>query len=184
MRDILFYLLAFSALASALLAVSLKEVLHAALALMASLFASAGIFLLLHAELLALAHVLVYIGGVVVFIVYVILLTKPEGETRKKNWQLQYGLAGLTVLGFLLLLFFSVPWKNLSNQKFNVNDESGSLTEAGLRLLTTSDSGFILAFELMSVLLLMALIGAASIAKKSDSDLDSVQSDLSKGKSL
>ena len=78
--DALFYLFSVIIITCAVLTVTLKHVLHAAICLMGCLFTTGALFLLMFAEFVAVMQVLVYVGGVVIFIIYAILLTSDLGE--------------------------------------------------------------------------------------------------------
>lgn len=174
MPDILFYLSAALIVMFAAMAVTMRHLLHAALALMGALFCTAALFILLHAEFVALVHVMVYIGGVVIFIIYTILLTARLGQEMPRISLFKHlaaGVAALALLGLLYLLWrHAGPELTAGHTPYtaaNVSQgEPGSLRAIGVRLLSTAPDGFMLPFELVSVLLLAAMIGAISIARR------------------
>jgi NADH-quinone oxidoreductase subunit J len=118
---------------------------------------------LLSAEFLAVAQVMVYIGGIVVFIVFTILLTCSLGErsleigTLRKVIAVVFSVA-VAVLAVLLL-------KNAHGIAQMPNEHFASLAEIGKRLLAADSNGFLLPFEAISLLLLISLIGAVTIAR-------------------
>jgi NADH-quinone oxidoreductase subunit J len=166
--DFLFYADAFLILACAAIAVSMRHLLHAALALMMSLFCTAGLFILLRAEFAALVQVMVYIGGVIVFIVYTILLTAQLGEDLPRiSLQKNLGAASAALAFGALLLF--VLWRGHAMDvpaNYEPSLDAGGLRDIGRRLLSSKSDGFVVPFEIVSLLLLAALIGAVSIARK------------------
>lgn len=173
--DVLFYADAALILGSALLAVSLRHVLHAALALMMALFSTAGLFLLLHAEFAALVQVMVYIGGVVIFIVYTILLTAQLGEEVPRSSagkQLGALVAALIFCALLLtVLWLGRAWEVPAAHAADAAlAQAGGVKGIGRRLLSTGPDGFLVPFEIVSLLLLAALVGAISIARKPAGD--------------
>ncbi|MCL2261017.1 MAG: NADH-quinone oxidoreductase subunit J [Fibromonadales bacterium] len=162
LKDILFYITAIIMVAGALLTVTVKNVLHSAIALIGTFFSSAVLYFLLHAEFVGVAQVMVYIGGVVVFIVLAILLTSHLGEEaleaskRRKIIAAFFALL-ISVLAVMLL-------REISSVTPTETEDFASLASIGKRLLSTEDTGFILPFEAISLLLLISLIGAITIA--------------------
>lgn len=165
----LFYADAFLMLGCAIIAVTVRHLLHAALALMMTLFCTAGLFILLRAEFAALVEVMVYIGGIIVFIVYTILLTSRLGEADSPGSSLPKKLGALAFsLSFCALLLFAL-WKGHAMEGLPghvPSVDAGGLVAIGRRLLSSKASGFVIPFEVISLLLLAALIGAVSIARK------------------
>ncbi len=167
-NDVLFYADAFLILSCAVVAVSMRHLLHAALALMMSLFCTAGLFILLRAEFAALVQVMVYIGGVVIFIIYTILLTAHLGEDLPKSTFARNLGAAAVALAFCALLLL-VLWRGHAADVpagYEPQLDAGGLREIGRRLLSSKSDGFVLPFEIVSLLLLAALVGAVSIARK------------------
>ncbi|OGQ98621.1 MAG: hypothetical protein A2505_07425 [Deltaproteobacteria bacterium RIFOXYD12_FULL_55_16] len=164
MSDLLFYLLATALVIFSLLAVHVPNLLHAAIALIASFFVTAAIYIMLEMEFLALAQIMLYIGGIVIFMLIIILLTTGIGEERRLPVTISRRLAGAGLaalfLGGLIVAFgrWTPPAPAGTNPAV-------SLDAIGLRLLATQN-GFVVAFELISVLLLTALVGAVVIARK------------------
>lgn len=166
--DFLFYADAFLIVVCGLIAVSMRHLLHAALALMMSLFCTAGLFILLRAEFAALVQVMVYIGGVVIFIIYTILLTAHLGEDMPRSSLPKNLAAAATALAFCGLLLF-VLWRGKASEiavSAEHTAETGGLKDIGRRLLGSGPEGFVVPFEIVSLLLLAAMIGAVSIARK------------------
>lgn len=147
------------AVTSAILVVSLKNLVRAILAL-ASLFLSiAGLYILLSAEFLGLVQILVYIGGVILLFLFLIMLTENLFEKTQVNF-LQRITGALLILS-LFAIFFSIFRKQPFQAIPNVNY---SIQEIG-RLLMTD---YLIPFEVVSLLLLVALIGAIVIARKEE----------------
>lgn len=168
-QDLLFYIDAALIIGCALFAVNLRHLLHAALALMMSLFCTAGLFILLQAEFAALVQIMVYIGGVVIFIVYTILLTAHLGEDLPRSTVTQrLGAGALALLSAAALLFILWRTKAATTPVGHVipGEEAGGIQTIGRRLLSYASDGFVIPFEIVSLLLLAALIGAVAIARK------------------
>ncbi|MEK9148508.1 MAG: NADH-quinone oxidoreductase subunit J [Candidatus Desantisbacteria bacterium] len=157
--EIAFYILAGMAITSAILVVSLKNLVRAILAL-ASLFLSiAGLYILLSAEFLGLVQILVYIGGVILLFLFLIMLTENLFEKSQVNL-----FQRITGIGLVLLLF-GIFISILMKQPFQAIPKTDySIQEIGKHLLTD----YLVPFEVVSLLLLVALIGAIVIAKKEE----------------
>lgn len=169
--DLMFYAVAFFMVVCAVATVTVKNILHSAIALIGTFFCTAVLFLLLHAEFLAIAQVLVYIGGVTIFVVFTILLTSQLGEQALLAPRMRRILAVL-----FSIVFFAIMAQMISSVPFpsttHAPTESGyaSMVEFGKRLLSAGPEGFIIPFEVISLLLLSALIGAITIARKPHED--------------
>lgn len=142
------------------LTVTLKNVFHAGLALVGTFFGVAGIYLMLEAEFLAVVQVLIYIGAIAVLILFAIMLTRGLMQSLNSNINKQWAWAALSIgvlfIGMLLVIL-QVPWAH-SGASIYLN----IVPYLGTSLLTT----YVLPFEVVSVLLLAALIGAFIIARE------------------
>jgi len=158
---ILFYVIAGLLVISSLMVVFLRNVVHCAMALVAALFLIAILFLMLHAPMLGVLQVLVYAGAIMVLFLFVIMFLNPNAvEPRRKLW---WGFGSLGALLFAASLAALL----VSNGKFlaapvAVNELFGSPEMLGQSLFTE----FVLPFEIASVLLLVAIIGAVVLAKR------------------
>ena len=159
MEAVVFYLFAFLILVSALMVVTLRNIFHCALFLILCLFSVAGIYVLLSAEFVAVVQVLLYVGAVAMLMIFAIMLTsKLAGrEIRMTNEQTVAG-------GFLSVVLALGLWYSLAHTYFRPVDTmpAPKSTLAIGNLLMTD---FVLPFELVSVILLAALIGAIIIAR-------------------
>lgn len=159
-EQLVFFLFAFVIVASALAVVGLKNIFHCALFLILCLFSVAGIYVLLHAEFVAVVQVLLYVGAVSILMIFAIMLTgRLTGKTVvMTNEQTFIGafLSLLVVLG--TILSFKQTYFRVSSA---MPAEKSSL-EIG-RLLMTK---YVLPFELVSILMLAAMIGAIVIARR------------------
>jgi len=142
-----------------LLVVLSRNLLHAALWLLPCLASVAGLFLLLGAEMLAAIQILVYCGGIVVLILFAIMLTQGLGhaDVRVTNQQLLWGSVGAAALAGVMLHLLSLQMWPLGTPTIP-GDVTGRLADALL-------SPYLLAFEVASVVLLVAMIGAIVIAR-------------------
>ncbi len=154
-----FYLFAAITVVSAMIVVFNKNILRAAFSLLFTLFGVAGLFLFLHADFLAATQVLIYVGGVLVLLLFGIMLTQKMVEVDIRSGRIQF-LPSLIAVGilfvFLMFLIFQTPWNLGEPAKFE--ETAGQI---GVLLMTE----WLLPFEVASVLLLAALVGAVSIAR-------------------
>ena len=168
--EVLFVALAVLAGAAGLLAVTSTRVVHCALWLVVCLGALAGVYLVLGAEVVALVQLLVYVGAVVVLVIFALMLTRApiEPSTRldgSLGQRLAAGAAGLAVMGVLAgTLIYAV-----GDTEVAVRTEQGAARPIGEAVF----SGWLLPFELLSVLLLAALVAAIAVSRKEPGKVES-----------
>ena len=157
---IVFWFLSAVILVSAFLVVSLRNIFHCALALVVCLSGVAGIFILLHAEFLAAAQVLIYVGAVSILIIFAVMLTTNLGKQNirqtNRNALIAFFVCVMFVLGVWGLLKKTDIWEYTTEILPSEN------TLAIGKLLMTE---FMLPFEVVSILLLAAIIGAIVLAR-------------------
>jgi NADH-quinone oxidoreductase subunit J len=158
-----FYLLALIALVAALLVVTQRNPVHSALALIMTLLSLAGIYLMLYAPFMAGVQIVLYAGGIMVLFLFVIMLVnlaKVEIEERfNKQWHVATAVTG--VLTVLIYAIFRRGYLALPNTVQTFAEQQN--TQQIGNLLYTK---FLLPFEVASVLLLVAMVGAVIMAKK------------------
>jgi len=157
---IVFYLLGFISLASALCVVTVKNIFRAALFLVLFFFSVAGLYLLLEAEFLAAVQVLIYVGAVTVLIIFAIMLTyKISDRTiRQTSGQREISiLTSLILLALLSIAFFKKLWPSAPSLR-----PENSILLIGKALMKE----YLFPFELVSLLLLISIIGAIILARK------------------
>ena len=168
MTDILFYIFAFLLIFFSLLVAIIPNLLHSALSLIASFFVTAALYLLFKMEFVALSQIMIYIGGIVIFCIIIILLTTGLGDENlfkaKKSTKIIGCLLSLSL--FAILAEFAGRPMELGPLGSQSRMSSGSMDQIGMRLLDTGKGGFIVQFELISILLLVAVIGAIILARK------------------
>lgn len=162
MERIIFYILALSMIAFAIAAVSSRRMLRSVIYLLFVLVGIAGIFFLIDYNFLAAIQLTVYAGGIVVLIIFSVLLVhhiELKLEMAKPSRQIITAIACLIGIGVFLTTIYS--------HQFNVVENNITTTTAdiGSKLLSYEAGGFILPFEVISVILLAAMIGAIVIAK-------------------
>jgi NADH-quinone oxidoreductase subunit J len=162
---VIFYLLAALTLVSALLAVTTRMIFRAAIYLLFSLIGVAGIYFWLQYEFIAAVQVVVYVGGIVVLIIFSIFLTQQAGEElpkQKPGRQLFAALAAFCGLALVMLQLAQHTFTPTGNQPV-----APTVANIGKQMLGVDDNGYALPFEVVSILLLAALIGCIVIALKS-----------------
>lgn len=161
-RDAVFCLLGLVTLGSAVLTVSTRNVVHAALWLVVALGGLAGCYLVLSAELVAVVQLLIYLGAVVVLLLFAVMVTRsPVGsshelDTGNRPVALLVALATAGLLVTLLLDAFRSATIDMSTL------EPGSAEAVGASIFRT----WVLPFEIVSVLLLAALVGAIVLSRR------------------
>ncbi|MBI3219966.1 MAG: NADH-quinone oxidoreductase subunit J [Bacteroidetes bacterium] len=159
----LFYFLSFVAVLSALMVVFSKNPVHSVLYLIITFFAIAGHYILLNAQFLAAVHVIVYAGAIMVLFLYVIMLLNLNQETEPHKSTL-IKLAAAISAGLLLVVFVGSIRGSEQMMVQPQQVEVGSVKDMGRVLFKE----FLLPFEISSVLLLVAMIGAVMLGKNEE----------------
>ena len=136
-----------------------NQLIYSAVALLFTLFGVAGLYVFLWADFIAGIQILVYVGGILVLVIFGIMLTNKIRSVRISHKSMQQGVGGVVALWLFIFLVFAMvnaPWA-LSDALEPV----GTVREIGILLLTD----FLLPFEIISLLLLGALIGAAVLSR-------------------
>ncbi len=158
----LFYFLAFVSIFLAAMVVFAKNPIHSVLYLILTFFSIAGHYLLLNAQFLALVHIVVYAGAIMVLFLFVIMLLNLNAATEPvKSNMMRF--AGAIAGGCLMLVLIAVLSKTNSMQPAHeANTQIGLIKNLGKVLY----SEYNLPFEIASILFLIAMIGAVILAKK------------------
>ena len=162
--QIVFYYLAAASVASAILAVTRRNPVHSMLWVLALFLHVAGIFLLVGAEFLAAVQVIVYAGAILVFYLFVLMLLDVPGEAARPRFGAHWPLCAAAGLAFAALAWHASQ-SGLAPTAGRViaGDPSlGSLSSVGTALFTQ----FALPFEIASLILLAAIVGAVVVAKR------------------
>ena len=166
-----FYYLATASVASAILAVTRRNPVHSMLWVLALFLHVAGIFLLLGAEFLAAVQVIVYAGAILVFYIFVVMLLDLPGEEARPRFGKHWPLAAVVGLSFAALVWLAQvetldpvgPGALPTAERMAAEDPPlGSLAEVGRALF----GPFALPFEMASLVLLAAIVGAIVLAKR------------------
>lgn len=161
---ILFYLLAALTLTCGLLSVSTRQIFRAAIYLLFSLIGIAGIYFWLQYEFIAAVQIVVYVGGIVVLIIFSIFLTQQAGEKLPKQQLGRKIFSALAVFCGFALTMVQVYQHEFDFDKTLV---SPTMSNIGQNMLSTKEGGYALPFEVISMLLLAAMIGCIVIALRS-----------------
>jgi NADH-quinone oxidoreductase subunit J len=150
-------------LGSALMVVLTRKLIHAALWLVSALFGVTILFAILQANFLAVVQVVVYIGAIAVLFIFAVMFTRKDlrdtGVHTRSNWWIA-ALLGVLVLGGLVFLILGQP--SLNRTAVAIPTSVDTLRNLGTALV--SPDAFVLPFEVASILLLAALVGAVFIA--------------------
>jgi len=162
MERIIFYILAAIIIFFAIASVSSKKMLRAVIYLLFVLIAISGIYFMVDYSFLGAIQLAVYAGGVIVLIIFSVLLVhhiELNLELASVKKRIIAGIISLAGIGLVLPIIL--------NHKFNVveNTKGIQVKEIGEKMLSYDKGGFILPFEVISVLLLAVMIGAIVIAK-------------------
>ena len=163
---ILFYVFAAIAIGSAVLVVTSRNVVHSAAFLGATLFAVAGLFLALHAEFLAGVQVIVYVGGILVLFVFVIMLIAVERNVQERQYNRQWTIALITSGILIVEIGYGLYRGRDSFVLPAVTAPAAGLTGNSEQVATALYTVYLLPFEIASILLLVAIVGAVVLAKK------------------
>ncbi|GAB3945542.1 NADH-quinone oxidoreductase subunit J [Kribbella albertanoniae] len=152
------------AVAAAVMVVTSRRIVHAALWLVVTLGAVAGCFGALHAEFVALVQILVYVGAIVVLVLFALMLTKAPTNPLPNLTTARSPFAAAVAVVLALLLGSGVVFA-FGNQKIQPVP-AGSAETIGTSIFKT----WVLPFEILSVLLLAALIGAIALSQRKKED--------------
>jgi len=162
---ILFFILSAAIVVFSFLSVLDRRILRAAIYLLFVLVAIAGLFYMMNFQFLAAVELILYAGGIVVLIIFSILLTS-QIDSKLDLPKLSHLLSGVVVaVGGIVLSVFTFSqftFKPSAAPALEVN-----MHTVGRQLLDTQDQGYALPFEVISILLLAALVGTIFIARKS-----------------
>jgi NADH-quinone oxidoreductase subunit J len=188
--DIFFYVFGLTVIVSAVVVALSRNIVHAAFSLLFTFFGVAGVYVLLSADFIAVAQILIYVGGVLVLIVFGVMLTNRVSNIDIRQF-VRSRIPAFVLCGALLFVIVSLvtsghwitynekPWMHtpwgrdavqavtsqMQGTPREILDHEGSQgTAREIGKLTMSD--YLLPFELVSVVLLVALIGASSLARQ------------------
>jgi NADH:ubiquinone oxidoreductase subunit 6 (subunit J) len=148
--------------------VTMRDIIRCGLAMIVCFIALAGIYVQIGAPLVAAAQVIVYIGAISVLILFAIMLTQTKSGSSRLTFQTQAKWAGVAAIVLFLLVFGAVIGTDWP-------DVTGRLAVATQTLATVLFHDYVLPFEVVSVLLLAAVIGGVFLAKREDPGEETLQ---------
>jgi NADH-quinone oxidoreductase subunit J len=162
-EQIIFLFVALFTIGSGFMVVTTRNLVHAALWLVATLFGVAAVFALLSAAFLAIVQVVVYIGAIAILFIFAVMLTRKDmrdqGPQMNSGWWVGALIAALVFVGLFSLL---QGWDGLSSTASEIPAGFDAISELGNALV--SPDAYVLPFEVASVLLVAALVGAVYVA--------------------
>jgi len=158
-----FYFLSGITLISGVLVITRKNAVHSALALILGLLAQAGLYLMLYAPFVAGVQIILYAGGIMVLFLFVIMLVNLERAQKEEQFNKQWlvGLLAAVALGGLLMAVY-LKGSTVFTEHIAQPVENSNTQQIGVMLY----GNYMFAFEIASLLLLVAIIGAVVMAKK------------------
>ena len=162
MDNIAFGLIVAITLGSALMVVMSQQLLYSAIALLFTLFGVAGLYIFMWADFMAGVQIVIYIGGILVLLIFGIMLTNKISSVNISHTSLQRRVGAvitLGVLGFLIPMITKTSWLQISSE------EPAQTADSIGRLLMME---YLLPFEVASLLLLGALISAAMLSRNTN----------------
>jgi NADH-quinone oxidoreductase subunit J len=162
--QLIFYILSAIILGGALLSVTTTKIFRSAIWLLLSLVGIAGLYFWLQVQFIAAVQIVVYVGGIVVIIIFSIFLTQQSGKQMKKA-----APAHLIASALAVAFGFALVYNIIMQYQFAIPSTVAFDTEMqrlGTQMLSTTKGGYILSFEVVSILLLAAMIGCIIVATK------------------
>lgn len=166
---IIFCILSAVTLSSAFMTIFSRNPIHSAIYLVICFFSIAGHYLLFNAQFLALVHVIVYSGAIMILILFTLMLMNlnKEDEVHKPRLTRLGAVVSFIITCCVLITIF-LQTKPIVGEYDNMGEDYQSIKVLG-KVLLDQDNGFMVAFEFASVLLLVAMIGAVLLSKKENS---------------
>lgn len=158
--DLVFYAFALLTVLSAFFVVFSRNIVHAGFSLLFTLFGVAGLYAMLGADFLAVTQVIVYIGGILVLVLFTVMMTRiprPGAGGRGLDRFVPAGVFALLLFALLYRVITGTPWTMRAPEA-----AQGTTARLGAGFLTT----FVFPFEFVSIILLAAMIGAAILIRE------------------
>ena len=162
-----FYLLSATMIIGGILVITRKNAVHSAMALITTLLAQAGLYLMLYAPFVAGVQIILYAGGIMVLFLFVIMLINLERTVKERQFNKQWlvGIVAAAALGGLFITVYT-KGKNLFPEGRMTYVEGQNVQDIAALLYDRSKGVYMFSFEIASLLLLVAIIGAVVMAKK------------------
>lgn len=165
---VIFYMLGAIIIASSILAVSTRKMMRAATYLLFVLLGTAGLYLMLNYHFLFAVQLSVYAGGILILFLFAILLTNSRGDKTEPHDLRRVIVGGLTaVVGIAIATYVTFKHKFLYGDNMTIaGDKEINMKEIGHALIGTDKYQYLLAFEVLGILLLTCAISGILIARK------------------
>ena len=166
---VIFYIISTFILTTGILSVISRKIFRSAIWLLFSLVGIASLYFWMQLTFIAAVQIIVYVGGIVVLIIFSIFLTQKSGEQMPKPLKTRTIFSLLAVLFGFALTFMFIARNTFTND--GISDQFPSqftVSDIGTQMLSTTEHGYVLPFELVSMLVLAALIGCIVIAMKKE----------------
>ncbi len=160
--DLLFYFFAFITVASAAIVVFSRNIIYSAFSLLFTFFGVAGLYVLLTADFLAVTQLLIYVGGILVLMLFGVMLTNKVVSVDIKTGTMKILPAAIItamIAGTLLGIFTVTDWKTNPGTASDISTTANTIGEMFMTI-------YLLPFEIASIVLLVALLGAAILARR------------------
>src|SRR5690242_10567635 len=171
LATLIFWIIAIILVGSALLVVSMRNIVHSALALIVVFAMAAGIYLLLNAEFIAIVQILIYAGAVTILILFALMLTRigtnVESNPSNRQWWLALPICTLVGAGIIFAATFSPhAILNEGNGAGQLPTNTNNVVHIGQLLYSPTTYSYVLPFEIASLVLLVAIVGAIVIGRE------------------
>lgn len=178
MNQVLFYVMGFTALASALVVAASKNLVRSVFMFFVTLFALAGLYVFALADFVAVTQIVIYVGGVLVLMLFAFMLSNKETLNNLQNKDSKFitinNMAALLVAALFLIILVNaiikaqpdnIDWIQRSLR--NGTSRTDNMGNIGVNLMTR----YLLPFEVISIVLMMALIGSVHLSRKEEHKL-------------
>lgn len=173
--QVMFYVMAFITLGSALVVAMGKNLVRSIFMFFVTLFGLAGLYILALADFVAVTQIVIYVGGILVLILFAFMLSGKEALATAQQQTTPYislkNLPAFLLAAMFLVVMLNVvfkadvnnlPWVRAAIQTKNVVPVNGTINDIGVSLMTR----YLLPFEVISIMLMIALVGAAHLSRK------------------
>lgn len=171
LATLIFWIIAIILVGSALLVVSARNIVHSALALIVVFAMAAGIYLLLNAEFIAIVQILIYAGAVTILILFALMLTRlgtnVESNPSNRQWWLALPICVIVGAGIIFAVTLSPhAVSNAGNGTGQLPPGINNVVRIGQLLYSPTSYSYVLPFEIASLVLLVAIVGAIVIGRE------------------
>ncbi len=171
LASLIFWIIAVVLVMSALLVVTLRNIVHSALALVVVFATASGIYILLNAEFIAIVQILIYAGAVTILILFALMLTRITGQriTNPTNRQWWVAVIICALLGACIVYAATFSQRmipSVGNGSGQLPDGVNNVVRIGQLLYSPTTYSYVLPFEIASLVLLVAIVGAIVIGRE------------------